>query len=112
MTWPNLVQDWMCQTPITLVIEDEGLTEDGAPAEVFSAELLCNWQDGGKVELTPEQKYVRITGKALFPGDICPEVPVIAAGYGIVDGARRTIAYGSKARNADGSVNFTEVRFR
>ena len=111
MIWPKLVPKWVMQTPIKIVIEAEGLDEDGAPLEAFSADLMCNWQDGGKVELTTEQKYVRISGKAFFDGDICPEIPNIVSGYAIAAGAKREIAEGIKSRNPDGTVNYTEVRF-
>lgn len=112
MRWPELVPDAVCKVPIQITIEQEGLDEDGAPIEAFSAGLMCNWQDGGKIELTTEQKYVRITGKAFFNGDICPDLPNITDGYGIIFGERRPIAEGIKARNPDGTVNYTEVRFR
>lgn len=112
MTWPVLIRPELCQTPIELHVWGEGVDGDGAPAEAFSAELLCNWQDGGAVEFTEEQKYVRVTGRAYFPGDVCPEVPVIADGYGVIFGQRRRIARGVKGRNPDGTVNFTEVRFQ
>lgn len=112
MKWPELVPDRVCKTPIRLVIDREGLDRFGDPVAAFDDDLMCNWQDGGKVELTGEQKYVRITGKALFNGDICPEIHNIASGYGVIFGERRFIAEGIKARNPDGTVNYTEVRFR
>ena len=112
MKYPKLVPPAVCRMPISIVIEQEGIDEDGAPIEAFSADLMCNWQDSGKVELTTEQEYVRISGTALFDGDICPDVPNITKGYGVVNGVRRQIAEGIKARNPDGTVNFTEVRFR
>ena len=112
MEYPALVRPEVCRTPIRLRIEDERFDEDGAPQTVFEAELLCNWQDGGRAELTAEQRYVRIMGRAYFPGDICPEIPVIASGWGEVFDVRRIVAGGVKARNPDGTVNFTEVRFR
>lgn len=112
MKYPRLVPDSVCKTPISIVIEDEGLDEDGAPIEAFSGDLMCNWQDGAKTILTGEQKYVRITGKAMFNGDICPDVPVISSGYGIIMGIKRMICDGIKARNPDGTVNYTEVRFQ
>ena len=98
MIYPKLVPDSVCKTPIHIVIEEEG--------------LKCNWQDSAKTVLTGQQKYVRITGKALFNGDICPNVPVISSGYGIIFGERREICEGIKNRNPDGTVNYTEVRFQ
>ena len=112
MKYPNLVPDIVCKTPIHIVIEQDGLDEDGAPIEAFSADLLCNWQDSSNVVLTEQQKYVRITGRAYFNGDICPSVPVISSGYAVIFGERRQIAEGRKNRNPDGTVNNTEVSFR
>lgn len=112
MKWPELVPNRICKTPIRLELDQEGLNEDGDPVAAYQYSGYCNWQDGGKVELTTEQKYVRITGKALFNGDICPGLPNISGGYGEIFGERRPIAEGIKARNPDGTVNYTEVRFR
>ena len=112
MRYPKLVRPELQKTPIRIVIDTEDIDEDGAPVSAFTADLTCNWQDGAKVELTAEQKYVRITGTALFDGDICPGIPVIASGYGVIFGEKRQIAEGQKARNPDGTVNFTEVKFR
>lgn len=111
MEYPALVRPEVCRTPIRLVIQEEGIDGDGAPREAFQAELMCNWQDGGGAEYTPERRWVSIAGRAYFPGDICPDLPVIAAGYGEIFGARRVILRGIKARNPDGTVNYTEVRF-
>ena len=112
MRYPNLVPDTVCRTPIRLVIEQEGLSEEGEPLTALEADLKCNWQDGAATILTAEQKYVRITGRAYFNGDICPDLPVISSGYGIILGTRRQICDGIKARNPDGTVNYTEVRFQ
>ncbi len=112
MKYPPLVPEAVCKTPIRLTIQQEGLDEDGAPIEAFSFAGLCNWQDGAKTVLTAEQKYVRITGRAYFPGDLCPGIPVISGGWAEVFGVRREIVEGIKARNPDGSVNYTEVRFQ
>ena len=111
MSWPALVKKAVCTTPIRLVVYGETLDEDGAPAVAGTYEGTCFWQDGGRVERTDAQQYVRITGRAYFPGDILPAVPVIAAGYAVVQGERRPIARGRKARDPDGRVNYTEVRF-
>lgn len=112
MKWPELVPDRMCRTQIRIVIDRDELDRFGDPVPAFDAELMCNWQDGARTILTGEQKYIRITGTALFNGDICPDLPVIASGYAVVFGERRTICDGIRARNPDGTVNYTEVRFQ
>ena len=112
MKYPSLVPDAVCKIPIHLVIETDDVDENGAPVSASVYSGLCNWQDSSKVELTGEQKYIRITGRAYFNGDICPGIASIASGYADVFGERRYIAEGSKARNPDGTVNYTEVKFR
>lgn len=112
MKYPELVPDWVCKTPITVHIESEGLSEEGEPTVAFEAELLCNWQDGGKVVLDEEQKFVEVFGKAYFNGDICPELPNITAGWVEIFGETREIFKGHKRRNPDGTVNHTEIELR
>lgn len=109
MGWPCLVQARWCTTPIHLEIEPEGLQEIGEPYPVVTVDTKCNYQDKAKTVLTTDKKLVEITGVALFPGDICPTFPVISGGMAKVFETPRRILQGTKARNPDGSVNYTEV---
>ena len=116
MKYPKLVPEWVCTTPIYLQIEQEGLTEDGEPLTVAigsaQAPLMCNWQDGGRVRLTLEQRIVEVSGRAYFNGDICPSLSNITSGEGYVFGEKREILQGFKRRDPDGTVNYTEVHFK
>ena len=109
MKYPCLIPEQLCRTDISMEIEQEGLNEYGEPMEMVSYSGRCNYQDRAKTIYTEQKKQVLITGKALLPGDICPELPAISGGHAIVFGKKRRIAQGTKARNPDGSVNFTEV---
>ena len=112
MKFPELVPDSVCKTPITLVIESEGVDEDGAPPEATTIETYCNWQDGGKTIYTADQKVVDITGRAYFNGDICPDISNITSGEGYIFDMKREIHQGFKRRNPDGTVNHTEIQFK
>lgn len=109
MKYPCLVQKRLCRTDIRLEMDREGLTEYGEPLEPVAYEGKCNYQDKARTVLTAEKKLVEVTGAALFPGDICPELSVISGGTAFVFGAKRRIQQGRKARNPDGTVNYTEV---
>ena len=109
MKFPCLVLQKYCTTEILLKIESEGLNEYGEQEETVEYEGRCNYQNGARTVLTSDKKLVEITGTALFPGDICPEISVISGGTATVLGIKRRIQQGKKARNPDGSVNFTEV---
>ena len=109
MPWPCLVLEQWCKTDINLESDQEGLNEYGEPLDPVSYSGKCNYQDKARTVLTAEKKLVEITGTALFPGDICPGFPVISGGTADVMGVKRRILQGKKARNPDGSVNYTEV---
>lgn len=107
MNYPKLVR--ICKTDIHVVLYDEGVTEDGAPIVALEADLKCNYQDKAKRVLTAEKVFIELTAKALFDGDIAPSLSVISGGYVTVFGETRRIYQGTKSRNPDGTVNFTEL---
>ena len=109
MKYPCLVPKRLCRTEISLSIEQEGLDKYGEPLPMIEYSGKCNYQDKAKTVLTFEKKLVQITGSALFPGDICPELPLISGGTAVIFGIERRISQGTKARNPDESVNYTEV---
>lgn len=109
MKYPCLVPKRLCRTDISLVMEQEGRDKYGEPLPCFEYSGKCNYQDKAKTIFTAEKKMVQITGSALLPGDICPELPVISSGTATVFGAKRKIQEARKARNPDGTVNYTEV---
>lgn len=111
MKYPCLVPARLCRTDIRLEMDQEGLTEYGEPQEPVIYEGKCNYQDKSRTILTAEKKLIEVTGTALFPGDICPGLPVISGGAAVIFGVKRRIQQGKKARNPDGSVNYTEVLF-
>jgi hypothetical protein len=109
MRWPELVPERFCRTPAQVTLYGEGLTEDGGPEVIFSGEVRCNYQDKGKTVLTAEEKLVQLSGCALLPGDAFPQAPVISGGTITVFGVKRRIWQGEKARNPDGTVNYTRL---
>lgn len=109
MRYPCLVLEQFCKTEIKLELEQEGINEYGEPLDTIQYEGKCNYQDKARRVLTDQKKIIEITGTALFPGDVCPELPVITSGTAVVHGVERKIARGTKARNPDGTVNYTEV---
>lgn len=112
MKYPELVPNWVCTTPISLTIDGEGLTEDGAPVTTELTGLKCNWQDGGKTVYTDEQKAIMISGRAYFNGDIAPTMSNLTGGEAEIFGEKREILQGFKRRNPDGTVNHTEIQFK
>lgn len=106
MKYPCLIDKRLCRTPIHVELDQEGYGNFGEPLERIAYDGTCNYQDKAKTILTPEKKLVEVTGSAYFPGDICPELPVISGGKAVLYGTERRIAVGTKARNPDGTVNY------
>lgn len=109
MKYPCLIPKQFCKTDISLSLDREGLNVYGEPLEAVTYSGKCNYQDKARTVLTAEKKLIQLTGSALFPGDICPELPVISGGSAEIMGVKRRILQGKKARNPDGTVNYTEV---
>lgn len=127
MKFPCLVRPRFCKTPVYVTLYGEGVTEDGAPEIIYERKelypsdtlypndnlygdcLYCNYQETAKTVFTEQQKKVQVNGVILIPGDIVPDYPTISGGFVEILGARREIIKGTKARNPDGTVNFTEL---
>jgi hypothetical protein len=109
MKYPSLVLERFCKTPVKVIAEQEGLDKYGESLDNFEYEGFCNYQDKGKTVLTAEKKLIQLSGVALFTGDIFPELSVITSGEIIIHGCSRRIYEGTKARNPDGTVNYTRL---
>ena len=109
MKYPSLVPTRWCKTPIRVTINQEGISEDGEPLKAIEIDTLCNYQDKAKKVLTEQQQLIEIEGTALFNGDIFPSLASISDGIAIVNGVARKIYRGTKARNPDGTVNYTKL---
>lgn len=109
MKYPCLVPKRLCKTDIHVCMESEELNNLGEPKQSLDVDLQCNFQDRAKTILTAEKKLVQITGTAMFPGDIAPGFAAITGGTVTVFGSERRIQQGMKARNPDGTVNYTQL---
>lgn len=105
--WPCLILPQFCTTEIVVKIEGDGLSEEGEPILACEWRGHCNYQDKARKILTEQQKIVQVNGRCMIPGDIAPECSVISSGTVLIFGTDREIAQGTKARNPDGTVNYT-----
>ena len=109
MKYPCLVPKRLCKVPVHVHLESEDLSNEGEPKYSIDADLLCNFQDKAKTVVTAEKKLIQITGVALFPGDIAPDMPSLSGGTRTVFGEERRIEQGCKNRNQDRTVNYCRV---
>lgn len=107
MKYPKLVNPKMCNTDVTVQLTD-GICEDGSPNNTIIFKGKCCYSEKSKQIVSPDKQLIRLEATALFDGDIAPDIFDIT-GEVFIEGrkAPRLIYRSSKARNPDGTVNFT-----
>lgn len=110
MKWPQLVPPQVCCTPVTIRIQT-GLNLDGSPKleTVYSGK--CNYSEKSRQVMNVERQLIQLNACALISGDIAPGKDI--SGEAVIRNAGaetvRVIYSASRARNPDGTVNFTQL---
>nr|DAO66825.1 MAG TPA: hypothetical protein [Caudoviricetes sp.] len=107
MMFPRLIRN--AKTPVRVIITSEDINEYGERETLLDAHFCCNYQDFAATKYAKDKGAVEIAGAAYIDGDILPDAAVISSGFIEIFGVRRKIAGAQKARNLDGSVNYTRL---
>lgn len=107
MAFPKLVRN--PKTSVRVVITSEEPNEFNEKETLLDSDFLCNYQDSAAVKYTADKQTLEIAGTIYIDGDILPGTSVIASGHVVIFGEPRQIVKGTKARNLDGSVNYTRL---
>lgn len=110
--WPKLVLSQFCKTDISVIVDSEELNENGTPKTLVEWTGKCNYQEKSKRIWTSDKVLVDVSGTCLIPGDIAPELMMIPSGKVTIMGTERIMIQGTKARNPDGTVNFTQLELK
>ena len=106
MKYPKLVPERVCTTPCT-VYRTDGLNRDGSKKRTVIFEGKCFHSEKARQKLSAEKQLITLSGEALFNGDIASDSPIAD---GAVEIGREYKIYGSeKAKNPDGTVNYTRL---
>ncbi len=108
MKYPQLVPKRICITPIT-VYRESGLNRDGSPKQTAVFSGKCFYSEKTKQKITADKQIITLSGEALFNGDIAPDTDVISGEVVVLTGTRRKIYASEKAKNPDGTVNYTRL---
>lgn len=109
MAYPCLIPKWAFNKLVEVYVAGDGVSEDGELLPQLSISQKCNIQLKSEQKLDEKRQSVRLTGKAFFEGDMCPDIRIIKGGKLVCDGIEYNIHAGSKALNFDGTVNYTEL---
>lgn len=109
MKYPTLVRKSQCKMPIKVVVYTGDINDEGAPEVLKEIEAMCNYQSKVQTVYNAEKQIITINGAAYFVGDLTPDIPEILDGEVEVLGMKHKIYRSIKARNDDGTVNFTKL---
>ena len=109
MVFPCLVDKRFCNTPVMVTIDRDSVSEDGELESATCIITKCNVQMGARASFTKDKEKIELSGIALFIGDLCPSISVIASGTVNIDGKEYSINKGTKNLNPDGTVNYTTL---
>ena len=107
MKYPQLVPDRVCNTTC-MVYRTDGLNRDGSKKKTVIFDGRCFHSEKSRQKLSAEKQLITLSGEALFNGDIAPDSAVID-GYVEIGGKEYKINASEKAKNPDGSVNYTRL---
>lgn len=99
--------DRVCTTPVC-VYQTDGLNRDGSRKRTVTYIGKCHHTEKSFQKLSADKQLITLSGQALFNGDISPETPKIE-GYAEIGGKEYIIFGSEKAKNPDGSVNYTRL---
>ena len=109
MKFPCLVDRRFCKTNVLVKLDKNELNEDGELESQLAIITTCNLQMGARASFTKDKEKIELSGVALFIGDLCPSLPVIASGTVRVKDQEYSINKGTKNYNPDGTVNYTTL---
>lgn len=109
MKYPSLVRKSQCKMPITVILYSGEIDDEGAPEILKQETTLCNYQSKTQTVYNENKEVITINGSAYFIGDLFPDVNEIIDGEVEVLGMKHKIYRSIKARNVDGSVNYTKL---
>ncbi len=107
MKYPKLVPDRVCVTPVT-VTQTDGYNRDGTRKEIMIFEGKCFHNQKSKQVFNADKQLITLAGEVLMNGDIAPERDVVDGIVQIGDREYKIHSF-QKAKNPDGTVNFTRL---
>lgn len=104
--------DWLLNTDYSLVLNEEGLTEDGMPKEAFKASGKCIFSEKAKRIIDAEGKQITLLGKIIIKGDIAPSLKNVSDGVITINECNYEIHAGYRPKNPNGTVHHTEFEIK
>ena len=104
--------DWLLNTDYSIVLNENGVSEDGEPKKAFATSGKCVFSEKAKRVIDGEGKQVTLLGKVIVKGDIAPLLKNVSDGAITINGCTYEIHTGSRPRNPDGSIHSTQFEVK
>ena len=104
--------DWLLNTDYSLVLNEEGVTEDGAPKKLVETSGRCIFSEKAQRVIDAEGKQITLLGKVIIKGDIAPSLKTVGDGVITINGCSYEIHAGYRPRNPNGTVHHTEFEIK
>lgn len=104
--------DWLLVTDYSLILNDDGISEDGEPNKVFKASGKCIFSEKSRRVIDNENKEVNLLGRVIVKGDIAPQLKSVSSGSITINGYTYEIHTGSRPRNPNGTIHHTSFEIK
>lgn len=99
--------DWLLNTQYTVVLYDEGVSEDGEPLKGLTIQGMCIFSEKSKRVIDTQGKLVELIGSVIVKGDIAPSLKTISDGIITINGRDYEIYRAYRPRNPNGTIHHT-----
>lgn len=96
------------RTPCVVVINQEGISEDGEPIEEVTIESKAIYSEKARQTMDAEKRIIRLEGYVVLDGDIAPGI-LIADGSVAIGNRTYKIYRSERPRNPDGTIHHTKL---
>lgn len=104
--------DWLLQTDYSLILYQEGVSEDGEPIDSLKISGKCIFSEKAKRVIDAEGKQITLLGKVIIKGDIAPSLKTISDGVITINDSKYEIYAGYRPRNPNGAIHHTEFEVK
>lgn len=99
--------DQLLVTDYSIILNQEGISEDGEPMSAFTDKGKCIFSEKAKRIIDAEGKQITLIGKVIVKGDIAPSLKTISDGVITINEREYEIYAGYRPRNPDGTIHHT-----
>lgn len=104
--------DWLLQTDYSLILYQEGVSEDGEPIDSLKISGKCIFSEKAKRIINADGKQITLLGKVIIKGDIAPSLKTISDGVITINDSKYEIYAGYRPRNPNGTIHHTEFEVK